>query len=123
MSNANRFLSRALRSPWIVTAILTVLGTICVWLALGTVNYSNYKKIIVGAGFGFAIGLIYSMEVRLKTRPLVCRILGAIVGAGYAACVIILLGSLTFSQALLTTVLSIVLGATARHWVGHITFV
>jgi hypothetical protein len=123
MSNVNRFLSRALRSPWIVTAILTVLGTISVWLALGAVDHSNYKKVVVGAGFGFAIGLIYLIEVRLATRPLVHRTLGAIVGAGYAACVIVLLGSLTFGQALLTTVVSIVLGATARDWMGHITFV
>lgn len=109
---------RVFANPWLLWALLTVLGATSAFIVLGRAD-SSWPRIAVGAVFGFAVGAAYLVEVRLPASAarsrLVCGAIGLSAGVAISW---LLAGSMQFTA--LAAGAGLLLGFFSRNWIRHV---
>lgn len=109
---------RLFANPWTVLVLLTLLGLLSAFLVLGREGIS-YRRLAVGAVFGFALGAAHLVEVRLRVAPiwnrLTCGVIG--LGAGLAMAWLMVISPLGM---ILSSVGGLLLGLLSREWIRHV---
>jgi hypothetical protein len=113
----SRILKALFTNPWAMCALAIALSLFAGFMALDTHTPDYWTRMAVAGLFGLGIGFVNWAEIRSPWSVLTKRLFGAALGLTFAGVTTYLLhiDPLFFWPA------SIVLGATARDWMKHLT--
>jgi hypothetical protein len=115
-------LRRVLGNPWVICLLLAALTTGLAWIVLDRDMRGYWKRLSIATAFGFSLGLVQLVELKVLHGVLLKRILGAGIGLGFAIFATCMLNP-TQDMAFMAWFLGIVLGACAREWSQYLALV
>lgn len=108
-------------NPWVFCVLITMGTTIITWVGLDDPIRSK-NKLLVGALFGFSVGMTHVCELCFNISSVQKRIFGAFVGLFFGLTMVFLLKLSPISY-LIASIFGVFLGGTARDWTKHINFI